>query len=133
MAATLSRVVHVRSQRVLGLLEYLGATGEELARNPLLDRFGRKLDGLRVPPRVMPYEPIPDIEEVRERARLREGRAEADSDDGPKKCVYAFRGTRQEDEEAMRSKPEAFDDLESRRDSQDLTILTCSRGLLPEI
>jgi len=60
---------------------YLRAAEKKLGENPLLDRFGRRLDDLRVPLRVVLFEPVRDIEEVRSREHFRQTGVSSDSDD----------------------------------------------------
>jgi HEAT repeat protein len=115
MLVRVEQLITVRSQPVEALLAYFRAMQEELARNPLLDRFGRRLDDLLVPLRVVPYEPVRDIEEVRAREHFRYTGASPESNDadshGPRR-VWAFRGTSFDDQPAARAMPERLDKLE---------------------
>src|SRR6266498_255638 len=108
MPATLEQLFAVRSQMAEDLLAYLQTLEEDLAKNPLLDRFGRTLDSLRIPLRVVPYEPVRDIEEVRAREHFRQTGASNNSDDPDKTArrVYASRGARFDDGESSNSRPE---------------------------
>lgn len=64
MAATLEQLINVRSQAVEAMLAYLRAMEDECAKNPLLDRFGRRLDDLRVPLRVVEQYQETDLPEM---------------------------------------------------------------------
>jgi HEAT repeat protein len=62
--ATLEDLLRVRSQRVELLLEYLAAVEAMAGHNALLARVGRSLNDVRVPLRVIPYEPERDRQEM---------------------------------------------------------------------
>jgi hypothetical protein len=116
MAATLDQLVRVRSLEAEAMLAYLRAMEAELGENQLLQKVGRSLDDLRLPLRVVPHEPIRDIEEVRAREHFRSAGSGADHE-GPDRAsrrVYRFRGTPGEEEKASRSRPEPLDEVASQ-------------------
>src|SRR5262245_52704683 len=65
------RLTEVRSQRAEAVLRYLAALRSELGRTPLLERFGRTLDDVRIPLRVVRFEPERDHQEAVQTERLR--------------------------------------------------------------
>jgi hypothetical protein len=98
------------------LRAYLKALEADLGTNPLLNRFGRSLDDLRVPLRVVPHEPVRDIETIRAREHFRSMGAET-GDDGPDSAarrIYAFRRGTFDDEREARSRPERLDEIEAQ-------------------
>ncbi|MGH8548203.1 MAG: NACHT domain-containing protein [Methylococcales bacterium] len=119
--ATLADLVKIHSHRAELLIGYLRHTEEALAGNPLLQRFGRSLDALRVPLRVVPHEPVRDFEELRAREHCRfQGRLEEEryreEQDSTGKRIYAFRGAGISDEEEKRKEiqPESLAELEPK-------------------
>jgi hypothetical protein len=113
MGNALSRLSQVRSRRADLLLAYLRHCEEALARNPLLDRFGRSLDALRIPLRVVSHEPIRDVEELTAREHFRfEGLLQEEREKSEKR-IYAFRGSMEESRAESRSQqPELLDQLQ---------------------
>ena len=120
MTPTLEKLVTLRSQPAEAMLAYLRRMAEELAKNPLLDRFGRRLDApdgsgwaLRVPLRVVVHQPIRDIEEVRAHEHYWEAAVVGGGggEDAARR-VWAFRGDRVDDD----IKLELLDDLEPKLD-----------------
>jgi len=102
------------------LLGYLGMMEEELSRNRLLEQFGRNLEDLRIPLRVVPYEPVRDLADIRAREHSRQT-GSPDDTVGRKgeilrrnRRAYAFRGTVQEDREGSRLHPENLAALEPK-------------------
>jgi HEAT repeat protein len=61
----------VRSQPVDGVLAYLAAADADLSVNPLLDRFGLRLDALRIPLKVIPHRLGDHEAELRRQERAR--------------------------------------------------------------
>ena len=121
MAATFGQLVEVRSQKAQAMVSYLRAVEGECGKNALLERFGRRLDELRVPLRVVPHEPVRDIEEIRAREHFRQTGASRDADEEESaRRIYRFRhGRMDEDGEAVRraappSRPEPLDELEPK-------------------
>src|SRR5262245_21317586 len=91
----LKQLVRVRSQQSQELLIYLESLEEELSKNPLLERFGRRLDQLRVPLRVLPHEPVRDLEELRLREHFRLGGGDTNRvAESTARRAYFFRGAR---------------------------------------
>jgi hypothetical protein len=110
MTATLKQLVRVRSQKAEALISYLRRMEESLALNPLLERFNRKLDDLRVPLRVAPFEPVRDIESLYAREHFRfSGLIDEEEDDSKSRRAYSSRGNLTDDE---RARPEPLDSLE---------------------
>jgi formylglycine-generating enzyme required for sulfatase activity len=118
MTPTLEKLVTVRSQPAEAMLTYLQRMEEELAKNPLLERFDRRLDAiggsgraLRLPLRVVSHQPIRDLEEVRAHEHYWEAAVVGDGggEDAARR-VWAFRGDRVDDD----IKPEPLDDLEPK-------------------
>src|SRR4029079_16198093 len=72
MTGTLEQKTVIRSQQAEAMLKFREAQEQALSRNPFLERFGHKLDNLRIPLRFVPYEPIRNIEELRAREHFRQ-------------------------------------------------------------
>lgn len=102
------------------LLEYLRMMEDELSRNRLLEQFGRNLEDLRAPLRVVPYEPVRDLADIRAREHFRQTGSPEDGgshkDEGIPRSrrVYAFRGTVQEDRVGSPLHPENLAELEPK-------------------
>ena len=116
MPATLQHLVTVRSQLVEALYDYLQALEAECARNPLLDRFGRTLDDLRVPLRVVPYEPVRDLDDLRAREHCRPLVVDSEGEEADRAArrLWAFRGTAFDDDHAKRATPQRLEEIEAQ-------------------
>ena len=113
MPATLQQLVRVSSQQVEALCDFLEAMERDLAINPLLDRFGRSLDDLRVSLCAVPHEPVRDIDAIRAREHFRHmGLVTENGDaDTAYKRIYDSRGGTFDDQETW-SRPERLDAIE---------------------
>lgn len=122
MPARLEHVIQVRSQLVEAMLAYLRRMEAELAKNPLLDRFDRPLDDLRVPLCVVPYEPAHALEDIRAREHFRHMGASGDRDDADRAArrVWAFLGSRFDQDQASRPTPERLDEVEPKLETAAL-------------
>lgn len=116
MPATLQHLVTVRSQQVEALDHYLQALEVECAKNPLLDRFGRTLDDLRVPLRVVPYEPVHDLDDLRAREHFRPLVVDGEDSeaDHAARRLWAFRGTAFNDDQERRATPKRLEEIEAQ-------------------
>ena len=116
MPATLQHLVTVRSQQMEALDDYLQALEAECTRNPLLDRFGRTLDNLRVPLRVMPYEPVRDLDDLRAREHCRPLVVDSEGEEADRAAwrLWAFRGTAFDDDQKRRATPERLEEIETQ-------------------
>ena len=112
MTAMFEKLVAVRSQLAESLLEYLQNVESALARNPLLDRFGRSLDDVRVPLRAVPFEPVRHTEEAAQTEHLRTPAATRDDDDEPGRKRYAFRPGARDEREPVRQPPRPLNEIE---------------------
>jgi len=98
---------------VADLLVYLRAMEVELIKNPLLDRFGLKLDSLRMPLHVVSYKPFRDIE-IHEREHFRKTEYCEDLDDEQASSIWALRGAQFENRDEIDSRPEPLSELEPK-------------------
>jgi hypothetical protein len=115
MPATLQHLVTIRSQQVEALDHYLQALEAECATNPLLNRFGRTLDDLRVPLRVVPYEPVRDLEDLRAREHFRPLVVDSEGMEADRvaRRLWAFRGTAFDDDQERRTTPRRLEEIEA--------------------
>ena len=97
MAATLGQLVKVRSQKARAMVSYVRAVEGECGKNPLLERFGRRLADLWVPLRVVPLDLVRDIEEIRAREHFRQAGVTRDADEERAAGDGALPGKAQED------------------------------------
>jgi hypothetical protein len=111
MPATLEQLVKVRSQLAEALLYYLRTVESSLARNPLLDRFGRKLDDVRIPLRVVPFEPVRHREEAAQTEHFRAPLATRD-DGEPDRKRYAHRSGLRDEREPAQQPPKPLSEVE---------------------
>ena len=111
MAATLQKLIEIRSQRSEAALFYLRNTEEALAETPLLSRFGRSLDDVRIPLRVVPFEPVRHKEEATQTEHLRPPDARSD-DDEPFKKRYAYPTISFDDEREKHHPPKPLSEVE---------------------
>jgi HEAT repeat protein len=119
MPALFSQLVKVRSHLAASLIAYLKAQEVALAESPLLTPFGMSLGDIRIPLKVMPFEPVKDIQAIRDREHFRvtgAGPSEGQQEDFERRH-YRFRGGRNEFEQERRQShdlPVALDDLEKQ-------------------
>src|SRR5262245_45384624 len=111
MTAMFKKLVAVRSQLAELLLDYLQNVESALAKNPLLDRFGRNLDGVRIPLRAVPFEPVRHSEESAQTEHFRTPVPTRD-DDEPDRKRYAFRPGTRDEREPVRQQPRPLDEIE---------------------
>ncbi len=109
MTATLTGLVDVHSAATDAMIQYLAELEEELSRNPLLARVGRRLDDLRLPLQVVPYVPTDDLDALRARENLR-SLASDEPDHLRQSRLYESRGDL-EAQEARGIRPESLDPL----------------------
>jgi HEAT repeat protein len=111
MTATLQKLVKTRSQLSEAMLDYFGAVESALARNPLLDRFGRSLDEVRIPLRVVPFEPVRHREEAAQTEHFRPPLATRD-DEEPDRKRYAHRSGLRDEHEPAQQPPKPLSEVE---------------------
>ena len=121
MPATLQHLVTIRSQQVEALRHYLQRLEAKCAENPLLNRFGRTLDDLRVPLRALPYEPVHDLDTLRAREHCRQMLVDGETDEADRAArrLWAFRGTGFEADvadQARRATPKRLEEIEAELD-----------------
>jgi HEAT repeat protein len=75
-----------------GLVEYLSEMERHLARSPLLDRLGIRMDDVRMPLQVVSYESSVSLQEIQAREHFRQFNT-GDSDHGTRARIWAFRGS----------------------------------------
>lgn len=130
----IDQLITIRSWLVNDLLSYLKTMEEELTRNPLLDRFGRNLDDLRIPLQVVPYEPARDVDEIRAHEHFRKTpQSEKGTDENEfirhiysyqrrkkmdememEQYIYSYRGTLFDKDKESPCKRERLDELEAK-------------------
>ncbi|MHA2230949.1 MAG: HEAT repeat domain-containing protein [Candidatus Hodarchaeales archaeon] len=98
-ATTLEQLIAAQSQFVTVLSAFLRATERSLSENWLLNRFGRRLDDLRVTLRVLPYEPVRDAEALRRSEHFRRNGPTGRDREHDAKRIYRFRGNPAEEQE----------------------------------
>jgi len=111
MPATLAQLVEVRSQLAEAQLDYLGKVETALAKNALLDRFGRSLDEVRIPLRVVPFEPVRHREEAAQTEHLRPPLATRE-DEEPDRKRYAHRTGARDEREPAQQPPKPLAEVE---------------------
>lgn len=94
-----------------GVLDYLSHLDSFLARSPLLDRLGIRLDQVRIPLQVVPYEPSRDIEEIQTREHFRQFNT-AHNDRNTRERIWSFRGSMMGN--SSDAVPESLSELEPR-------------------
>jgi len=78
------------------LLSYLRSLDSHLKRSPLLDTLNVRLDRIRIPLRVVPFEPTHDIEMIKAREHFRSSAFFIDEEQEPAyRRIWAFRGNRE--------------------------------------
>jgi hypothetical protein len=95
-------LLEVVSWEVSDVLDFLADLNGRLAENPLLKRFGRNLDDVRIALKVLPFDAEAEAEEVHENEHFRRVArfADRDRDDEPgdgdkrERRIYGARGRR---------------------------------------